>query len=368
MKLKILALCGVVVLVSLVLAARPAATGIPKFEPDPYWPKHLPNHWILGQVSGVTVDSHDNIWVIHRPRTTDEHDNYLTAKTGDCCTPAPAVLEFDQAGNLVQSWGGPGPGYEWPDTEHGIFVDHKDNVWITGNGEKDTNLLKFSKSGKFLLQIGRHGRTGGSNDTENVNQAAGIVIYAPTNEAFVADGYGNRRVIVFDADTGAYKRHWGAYGNKPDDAAPQTRVYEGDGPPQFNTVHGVAVSNDGIVYVGDRVNNRIQSFRLDGKFIKEVFIERQTTARFGTGFGLAFSPDKQQQFFYVPDGTNKKVQIVDRAAMQVVSFFGGYGGHGLGEFSHIHSIATDSRGNIYLGEVDTGRRAYRWTYKGMGTR
>ena len=365
MKLKILVVIALVGLISLHLALGSAAPGLPKFEPDPYWPKHLPNNWILGQVSGVTVDSHDNIWVIHRPRTTDEHDKYLFDKTADCCTPAPPILEFDQAGNLLQYWGGPGQGYDWPDTEHGIFVDHKDNVWITGNGEKDTNLLKFSKSGKFLLQIGQHGKSGGSNDTANVNQAAGITVHVPTNEVFVADGYGNRRVIVFDADTGAYKRHWGAYGNKPEDDAPRTRIYAGPGPQQFNTVHGIAVSNDGIVYVGDRVNNRIQSFRLDGKFLKEVYIERKTSARFGTGFGAAFSSDKQQRFFYVPDGTNKKVQIVDREAMEVVGFFGGYGGHCLGEFSHIHSIATDSKGNIYLGEVDTGRRAYRWSYKGM---
>ena len=347
-----LAVAGIVMVAS--------TTSVPKFEPDPYWPKHLPNHWLLGQVSGVAVDSHDRIWVIHRPRTTDEHDNYLRDKTADCCQPAPAVLQFDLDGNLLQSWGGSGEGYDWPDIEHGIYVDGKDNVWISGNGDKDTNLLKFTASGKFLLQIGKHGTSGGSNDTANVNKAAGLAVHAPTNELFVADGYGNRRVIVFDADTGRYKRHWGAYGNKPDDSAPFTRVYEGAGPPQFNTVHGIAVSNDGLVYVGDRVNNRIQSFRLDGTFVKEVFIERQTTARFGTGFGAAFSADRAQRFFYVPDGTNKKVQIVDRAAMEVVGWFGGIGGHGFGEFSHIHSIATDSKGNIYLGEVDTGRRVYRW--------
>jgi hypothetical protein len=344
MTLKTIATAAVAGLISWSLGVAASAPALPKFEPDPYWPKHLPNNWILGQVSGVTVDSHDHIWVIHRPRTTDEHDNYLRDKTADCCIPAPPVLEFDQAGNLIQSWGGPGQGYDWPDTEHGLFVDQKDNVWISGNGDKDTNLLKFTKSGKFLLQIGRHGTTGGSNDTANVNKAAGIAVYAPSNELFIADGYGNRRVIVFDADSGAYKRHWGAYGNKPDDAAPFSRIYEGAGPPQFNTVHGIAVSNDGLVYVGDRVNNRIQSFRLDGTFVKE------------------------ERFFYVPDGTNKKVQIVDRRSMEVVGFFGGYGGHGLGEFSHIHSIATDSKGNIYLGEVDTGRRVYRWNYKGMGAR
>jgi DNA-binding beta-propeller fold protein YncE len=301
-------------IIALAWAVTTVAQEIPRFTPDPFWPKHLPNQWIFGQVSGVAVDSNDHIWVMQRPRTTEEHDNYLRDATADCCRPAPAVLEFDQEGNFVQGWGGPGDGCEWPNIEHGIFVDHDDNVWITGNGDGDTNLLKFSKSGKFLLQIGKHGESGGSNDTRNVNGAAGIAVHEPTNEVFVADGYRNRRVIVFDATTGAYKRHWGAYGNKPDDAAPFTRIYEGRGPEQFNTVHD------------------------------EVFIERQTKARFGTGFGAAFSPDAEQRYFYVPDGTNKKVQIVDRRSMTLVGYFGGYGGKGVGEFSHIHSIATDSRG------------------------
>jgi hypothetical protein len=364
--------CGVILVVVMAAAAvscaapatapeaAAASDGPPAFEPDPSWPKHLPNQWMLGQVSGVAVDAQDHVWVVHRPRTTDEHDNYLRDGTADCCQPAPPVLEFDQEGNLLQSWGGPGDGYGWPNTEHGIYVEADGDVWITGNGDGDTNLVKFSSAGDFLLQIGRQGQSGGSSDTANVNRAAGVAVHAPTNEVFVADGYGNRRVIVFDADTGAYKRHWGAYGNRPDDAASFDRIYEGRGPEQFNTVHGIAVSNDGIVYVGDRVNNRIQAFDLDGTYRTEVFIERQTTARFGTGFAVAFSPDEAQRFFYVPDGTNKKVQIVDRASMELVGYFGGYGGHGVGEFSHIHSIATDSRGNVYLGEVDTGRRVYRW--------
>ncbi len=366
MSIKVLA--GVILLALLLFGLAVAASGpaLPKFEPDPYWPKPLPNNWMLGEVSGVTVDSHDHIWIIHRPRTMTEHDKYGAANKADCCVPAPAVLEFDQAGNVVQAWGGPGPGYDWPDNEHGIFVDQKENVWISGNGDKDTNILKFTKSGKFILQIGHHGKTAGSNDTENVNRPAGIVLYPPTNEIFVADGYGNRRVIVFDADTGAYKRHWGAYGNKPDDAAPRTRVYDGPGSPQFNLVHGVNVSNDGLVYVGDRVNNRIQVFKLDGTFVKEGYIERKTSASEGTAFGLAFSPDKQQQLFYVPDGSNKKVQIVNRDTLEIIGFFGGHGGHGVGEFYHIHSIATDSKGNIYLGEVNAGRRALRWNYKGKG--
>jgi len=368
MKLKILAGATLCAMALVYCALAASAPGIPKFEPDPYWPKPLPNNWMFGEVSGVEVDSHDHIWVTHRPRTLTDHDKYGVDHKGDCCIPAPAVVEFDQAGNVVQSWGGPGQGYDWPDNEHGIYVDYKDNVWVGGNGDKDTNILKFTKTGKFIMQIGHHGTTAGSNDTQNVNRPAGIVVYQPTNEVFVADGYGNRRVIVFDADTGAYKRHWGAYGNKPDDAAPRTRVYEGAGSPQFNLVHGLRISKDGLVYVGDRVNNRIQVFRLDGTFLKEMYIERKTSANEGTAFGVAFSPDKQQQFFYVPDGSNKKVQIVNRESLEVVGFFGGHGGHGVGDFYHIHSISTDSKGNIYMGEVNAGRRALRWNYKGMASR
>jgi hypothetical protein len=344
-----------------------AAGGTPKFEVDPYWPKPLPNNWMLGQVSGIFVDSHDHIWVTNRPRNLQPHDRYAADGKGDCCVPAPAVLEFDAAGNVIQGWGGPGAGYEWPDNEHGMFVDYKENVWIGGNGAKDTNLLKFSKTGKFLLQIGHHGKTGGSNDTENLNRPAGFVVYPKTNEVFVADGYGNRRVIVFDADTGAYKRHWGAYGKKPDDQASNARTFEGPGPEQYNTVHGIRISNDDLVYVGDRRNNRIQVFRPDGTYVREAYVERKTSGEEGTTFDFAFSPDKEQQFIYIPDGTNKKVQILDRKTLEVVGFFGGHGGHGAAEFYHIHSIATDSKGNIYLGE-SFGQRALKWSYKGMSSR
>ena len=359
-------LASVVALCSLMVGCA-TQHGVPKFEPDPSWPKPLPNNWMLGQVSGIFVDAHDHIWVTSRPRTLDTNDLYAAQNPpqADCCIPAPPILEFDQEGNVVQGWGGPGPGYEWPDNEHGMFVDYKENVWVGGNAVgKDTNILKFTKTGKFLLQIGHHGKSGGSDDTENLNRPAGIVVYPKTNEVFVADGYANRRVIVFDADTGAYKRHWGAYGNKPDDSAPRTRVYDGPGSPQFNTVHGIRISNDDLVYVGDRVNNRIQVFKPDGTFVKEGYIERKTSSPEGTAFDIAFSPDQRQQFLYVPDGSNKKVQILNRDTLEVLGFFGGHGGHGTGDFFHIHSIATDSKGNIYLGE-SFGMRVLRWNYKGM---
>jgi len=346
-------------------SAKAAATPLPKFEADPYWPKPLPNNWILGEVSGVSVDSHDHVWIIHRPRTTTEHDRYAAEGKGDCCVPAPAVIEFDPAGNVVQAWGGPGQGYEWPDNEHGIYVDAKDNVWIGGNGDKDAQILKFTRAGKFLMQIGHHGQSKGSNDTQNLGRPAGIAVWPATNEIFVADGYANRRVVVYDSETGTYKRHWGAYGNKPDDAAPRTRIYEGQGSPQFNLVHGIRISNDGLVYVGDRVNNRVQVFKLDGTFVKEGYIERKTSGSEGTAFDIAFSTDKQQRFFYVPDGTNKKIQIVDRQTLEILGFAGGHGGHGALDFYHIHSIATDSKGNIYMGEVNAGRRVLKYAYKGM---
>jgi hypothetical protein len=343
-----------------------AQANVPKFEVDPYWPKPLPNNWMLGEVSGVAIDSHDHIWIIHRPRTLTEHDRYGADGKADCCFPAPAVIEFDQKGNVVQAWGGPGQGYEWPENEHGIWVDNKDNVWVGGNGMKDAQILKFTKTGKFLFQIGHFGQSKGSNDTANLGRPAGLVVWPATNEVFVADGYGNRRVVVYDAETGAYKRHWGAYGKKPDDTAPRTRVYEGEGSPQFNLVHGLRISNDGLVYVGDRVNNRIQVFKLDGTFVKEGYIQRKTSAGEGTAFDVAFSTDKQQKYFYVPDGSNKKLQIVNRETLEIAGWFGGHGGHMASDFYHIHSIATDSKGNIYMGEVNAGRRALRWNYKGMG--
>jgi DNA-binding beta-propeller fold protein YncE len=203
-----------------------------------------------------------------------------------------------------------------------------------------------------------------SNEPDNMGRPAGVVVFPKTNEVFVADGYRNRRVVVYDAETGTYKRHWGAYGNKPDDAAPRTLVYEGAGSPQFNLVHGLRISNDGLVYVGDRSNNRLQVFKVDGTFVKETYISRPSHANEGTAFDVAFSPDKQQQFVFIPDGSNKKVHILNRESLEEVGFFGGHGGHNTFGFSHLHSIAMDSKGNAYMGEVNNGMRALRWNYKG----
>ncbi|MGE3958942.1 MAG: hypothetical protein AB7H96_19675 [Vicinamibacterales bacterium] len=334
----------------------------PRYQVDPFWPT-LPQGLILGQVSGLTVDARDHIWIIQRPWSL-ESDEKAQNPEAECCREAPPVMEFDADGHYIQGWGGNGAGYEWPKDEHGIFVDHKNNVWLSSAGgprlreRTENHILKFTRDGKFLLQVGKRGQSKGSLDRENFNNAADIYVYPKTNEVFVADGYVNRRVVVLDADTGAFKRMWGAYGNVPDDAAPNGPAYEGPGPQQFNLVHGVRVSDDGLVYVAERRNNRVQVFTLDGKFQREIFVERKTKL-LGTAFSIAFSPDPQQQFMYVADAGNGKVRIYDRKGLQEVGAFGRIG-HYAGQFVFLHNVATDSKGNVYTAEVGTGRRAQKF--------
>ena len=264
----------------------------PMFEVDPLWPKPLPNHWLLGWTIGVWVDDQDHVWVIHRGAGglhVNEKGLEQNPPISECCRTAPPILVFDQAGNLVRSWGGPGPGYEWPEGAHGVHVDYKGNVWLGGNGAKDAQVLKFTKEGKFLMQLGRYGKNGGSNDLENFGRVAKIWVDPQTNEAYVADGYLNKRVAVLDADTGKMKRYWGAYGNKPDDAPMGN--YDPKAPPakQFrNPVHCVERSNDGLVYVCDRQGDRLQVFQPDGKFVKEAFYAKETLAS-GSAWDIAFS-------------------------------------------------------------------------------
>ncbi|MBM3740759.1 MAG: hypothetical protein FJW39_33860 [Acidobacteria bacterium] len=358
----------------------------PKFEVDPFWPKPLPNHWVIGATIGVAVDPKDHVWIIHRASSLEAKEQYATwnPKAAECCAPAPPVLEFDQAGNLVGHWGGPGEGYNWPVSNHGIDVDHKGNVWIGGNGRgkqnaalptdesrmgdgpvHDSFVLKFTQSGKFLMQIGKPNQGKGSNDPEHLKLPAKTLVDPKTNELYVADGYGNRRVIVFDADTGKYKRHWGAYGNKPDDA--QLPPYNPKDPPskQFRTpVHGVALSNDGLLYVCDRTNDRIQVFKTDGTYVKETWVEKNTLGD-GSTFDVSLSRDPQQKFLYVADGTNMKVHVLNRDTLEIVATFGG-GGRQPGQFYAVHSIATDSKGNLYTTETYRGQRVQKFRYKGMG--
>lgn len=335
---------------------------VPSFQVDPFWPR-MPPQWTLGQVSGVAVDARDHVWVLQRPWSLGS-DEQAGNPEAECCTAAPPVMEFTPEGEYVQGWGGEGDGYEWPADEHGIHVDYKGNVWISSAGgprmrdRTENHLLKFTSDGQFLLQIGRRGASAGSLDTENLNNAADMFVHGPTNEVFVADGYVNRRVIVFDADTGEYKRMWGAYGDPPDDDVPNSPRYEGPGAEQFNTVHGVRVSEDGRVYVADRRNNRVQVFTIDGAYEREVFVARPTRL-LGTAFSVAFSEDAAQRYLYLADAGNGRVRILDRQSLEEVGSFGRIGRYA-GQFVFLHNVAVDSRGNLYTAEVGGGRRVQKF--------
>ncbi len=350
----------------------------PVFEVDPMWPKPLPNHWILGSAIGVTVDSQDNIWIIHRgngnPRT--ELGAAQNPPTGDCCIPAPPVLQFDPEGNLLSHWGGPGEGYDWPASNHGITADPMDNLWIGGNGGDDAHILVLAQDGTVLKQFGKPGTrraesfdeadpqwSGNSMDMENFGRVAKISFDASASEAYVADGYLNKRVAVLDIETGALKRYWGAYGNEPDDTS--LGPYDPESPPvqQFrNPVHAADPSNDGHVYVCDRPNNRIQVFRTDGTFVMEKIIAVNTRGD-GSMWDVAFSKDPDQKYLYVADGKNMKVHVLLRETMEVLTTFGD-GGRQPGQFFGVHSIATDSQGNIYTTETYEGKRLQKFTFMG----
>ena len=360
----------------------------PIFEVDPLWPKPLPNHWLLGATIGLDVDAEDNVWIIHRASSLEDKELYATwdPPASYCCFAAPPVLAFNQAGDLIKHWGGQGEGYDWPASNHGIDIDHKGNVWIGGNGRgasraaaalphdesamgkgrvHDSMVLKFTNDGEFLMQIGKPFMGEGSHDLENFKLPAKTVVDPETNELYVADGYGNRRVIVLDADTGEYKRHWGAYGNEPDDTQLPAYTPGEPAPQQFRTpVHAVTLSDDGMVYVCDRTNDRIQAFKADGTFVNETWVEPQTLGD-GSTFDIAISRDPEQKFLYVADGANQRIHILDRQSLELLTSFGD-GGRQPGQFYAVHSIATDSMGNLYTTETYRGQRVQRFVYKGIG--
>ena len=345
----------------------PPTVTAPRFEVDPFWPKPLPNHWLLGSAIGVAVDSRDHVFVIHRRESLNERTEIGAAAdppTGSCCVPAPNILEFDPEGNLVNSWGGPGEGYDWPSSNHGLAIDHKDNVWIGGNGRGDSHLLKFTRDGRFLLQVGLPAEGSASNSRDRFGGVAKIAFDVDANEAYVADGYRNKRVAVIDMDDGTLKRYWGAYGNRPEDA--DLGPYDPDAPPapQFrNPVHCAEPTQDGLIYVCDRQNNRIQVFRTDGTFVKEAFIAPRTLGD-GAVWDIAFSRDTAQTYLYLADGKNMKVYIIDRQSLEVLTSFGD-GGRQPGQFFAVHSIATDSKGNIFTTETYEGKRVQKFVYRGL---
>jgi DNA-binding beta-propeller fold protein YncE len=342
---------------------------IPKFEVDASWAK-LPSKWVWGQVSSVSIDERGHAWILQRPSSVraDQKDKA-----------APPVLEFDENGNFVQGWGGPGPGYDWPETEHGIYADPKGFIWLGGNGRTDHHLVKFTKDGKFVMQIGKKGQSKGNKDTENVKQAADTFVHAATNELFVADGYGNRRIVVFDADTGKFKRMWGAFGNEPLDNVPDppkvpedqripAKEATGPGPDQFvPPVHAARVSNDGLVYVSDRGGKRVQVFTIEGKYVTQVFIDRYCEVpHCGNGqtvASTAFSHDPEQRYLYVASRSPARVWVLDRKTLTPLDSFG-RPGVAPGEFYVMHHMNVDSKGNLYVTEVQDGKRIQKFVFKG----
>ncbi|MDE2658585.1 MAG: hypothetical protein OXI45_00040 [Acidobacteriota bacterium] len=337
---------------------------------DPHWPV-LPEDWLMGEVSGIAVDMNDHIWLVQRPRSlnADEAGLVQDPPLSACCIPAPPVLKFDADGTLLDSWGDqngyPGEGYEWPASEHGIFVDHLGYVWIAGNGPDDHQVLKFSGDGTFVMQIGQAGRTEGSNNTEFLGRPADMEVDPDTNELYIADGYLNKRIIVFNAETGDYLRHWGAYGNEPSDEDTGPFVPGSEPIQQFRTpVHAVRIARDGMVYVADRVNNRIQVFEKDGTYVSEMIVEGNSLGN-GSTWDLELSPDAGQVDLYNADGQNQRIHIINRAAMEVETYFGRRG-RNAGQFHWVHNVVVDSNGNFYTAEVNQGRRAQKFVVDGAG--
>ncbi len=345
------------------ISVEPGKSGAPRYTVDAFWPKDLPDNLILGQVAGVAVDGQDNVWIIHRPKSLvdDEKGAQKSPPETRCCLPAPPVLQFSPDGRLLRKWGGAGEGYTWPANEHGIHVDKEGNVWLGGN-DKDDQVLKFTPEGKFILQVGKADTPGGSNSTTRLGRPAHMVTDDAAGELYVADGYGNRRIIVFDAKTGAYKRHWGAYGTKQptdDKLPPYKLVAITDLSKSFsNPVHCVRLSTDGFVYVCDRANDRIQVFKKDGTFVKEFQVEPQTLQN-GSVWDLVLSEDRGQRYIFVADGANMQVMTLDRETGAKLSSFG-RPGHMAGNFKWVHNMAIDRQGTIYTAEVGDGRRVQKF--------
>jgi len=349
-------------LVSLAAQVNPARD-VPAFRVDPSWPQ-IPANWQFGQVASVSVDADDHVWVLQRPGTLGADEKSKAA---------PPVIEFTAEGKVARAWGGPGTGYDWPSSEHGIYVDPRGFVWIGGNGTNDHQILKFTRDGRFVMQIGRAGKSRGNGDTENLNQPADTFVHPPTNELVVADGYGNRRIIVFDADTGKFKRMWGAFGNRPSDDAPNPAPADADpnGAPQFvQPVHAARVSKDGLVYVSDRGGKRVQVFRLDGTYVSQVFIGRECKApecgNGSTAASTAFSTDAGQRFLFVGNRSQAKVMVFERKSLTLLDSFGEWGS-APGQFGTLHHMASDSKGNLYVTEVTPLRPENRRVQKFVRT-
>ena len=358
----------------LALAGAAACADAPQYRYDPTWPKlPLPNGWTFEGITGMYVDSDDVIWVLQRPRDfdADASENYAarTPPTARCCKKPPAVLAFDAAGNLLHAWGDPETVPGWPGSEHTIIVDRSGHVWIGGATPGDT-LLKFTKDGTLVGDFGHRGPVVPPREQSQDNQQTDLLLRGvaaaeldeDAGEIYIADGYLNRRVMVYDFTTGAFKRGWGAYGkplaeisNEPsppyDPSAPPRRDFQG-------SVHAVRISQDGLVYVSDRQGNRIQVFTKQGEFVKEFFVAPWTLDR-GAAGSITFSLPPAQEHLFVTDIMNNVVWILDRESGETVGEVG-FMSHAGGGFHWVHVAASDSRGNLYTGEVDTGKRVQKF--------
>lgn len=334
-----------------------ALDGVPMFEPDTSWHGPLPANWIIGPGTGIYVDGQDHAWALHRPERISPEDFEAAHDPSiqDCCVAAPPLLELDPAGNLVQTMGTVEADPTWPLMPHGVFVDHNDFVWVATSIYHQ--VMKFTRAGEHVLTIGTFDQVGGSNDTTLLGGSADVYVDPETNEVFVADGYNNSRVIVFDGETGSYLRHWGAYGERPDDEA---EFEPGPSAPQFALPHGIAGSRDGLIYVADRTNSRVQVFQRDGTFVHEGAVREGRSG----AFDVAFSHDPEQTYVYVADGSLHKIWILRRDDLSVVGEFGSEG-TGPGEMGRPHNIATDSQGNLYVAEADPGRRWQKFSFVGV---
>lgn len=360
---------------SSLLAISALAQSVPSYEVDASWPAALPDNWILGQVAGIAVGPDDSIWVVHRPRSisASEAGAVQNPPLARCCVPAPSVLQFDGAGQLLQAWGGPTwdqatgqwtePAHDWPGNEHGIFVDAEGFVWLAGNADNDQRLFKFTADGRHVLTIGEPAGSGDSNDPRRLGRPADMLVDTSSREVFVADGYRNRRIAVFDSESGAYKRHWGAYGERPHDAALPAYQEGMAAAEQFmGPVHAIVAGPDDRLYVADRTANRIQVFERDGRFVREALLAPWTLAN-GSVWDLAVSPYDDGRWLFVADGQNMTVWILDRENLEMAGSFG-RGGRQAGQFDWLHNIAMDAAGNLYTAEVNNGRRIQKFQRRG----